>query len=125
MHALAFLVAFVPDAIPTVSPWWWEAAKGIGGTAILAACGWMVTTLRRVEKRQVTHEHLLMGVDGKNGLRSDVRQAAVRLSAIERRNEKIDAVTEYERQHYQGEERRMGSRRVRDVVRDVKEEGRS
>lgn len=115
------VVAFAPDALPTVPPWWWEVAKGVGGTAGLTGMGWLITTLRRVEKRQVTHEHLLFGVSGDNGLRSEVQESALRISAIEERNTRIDAVTEYERQHYQGEERRVGSRRVRDVVRDVEE----
>lgn len=120
--ALVLLGALAPDPLPPVPPWWWEVAKGVGGTAILAGVGWLITGTRRIEKRQVTHEHLLFGVSGDNGLRSEVQASALRIAAIEERNTRIDAVTEYEKQHYQGEERRMGSRRVRDVVRDVEEE---
>jgi hypothetical protein len=119
--ALAWLQGASP--VPEFSPFW-EMAKGVMLTFSTAGIGWLISTVRRVEKRQVTLEHLVIGVDGKNGMRSKVTTLGEDVAAIKLRNERIDTITEYEKKQYPGEDRRQGPRRIRDVVREVEEEER-
>jgi hypothetical protein len=99
----------------------WEVAKGVMLTGITAGVGWIATTLRTIAREQIDQKHILVGVDGKNGLKSDVRLLVRRVDAIEDRNIAIDAVNEAERQQHPSGERRIGARRLRDVVHEAQD----
>lgn len=62
------------------------------------------------------------GIDGKNGIKSDVKLLVQRVDAIEDRNIAIDAVVEAERQAWPHPDRRQGARRLQDVIREAQEE---
>lgn len=94
----------------------WEIAKGIMLFVSTSLLAWIATTLRRVEQTLVKHEHILIGVDGKNGLRSKVAHNDERLDALEKRNIAIDAVAEAERDLHPGPDRRHDARRLRDKI---------
>lgn len=109
-------------------PEMWEVTKGvmmfvITGllTMVAKRADALVKQLADQAKRQVNLEHIVVGVDGANGLRSRVSQLEETVEDIHTRNERIDAVAEYERQQYQGEDRRAGPRRIRDVVHEVED----
>lgn len=62
------------------------------------------------------------GVDGTNGIKSDVKLLVKRVDAIEDRNIAIDAVVEAERQQWPHRDRRAGARRLRDVIHEAHDE---
>lgn len=99
-----------PVPVPEV----WEVAKGVMLSLSTLGVGYLVRTIRSVELRMREIEIVVSGVDGKNGLRSAARDHHRRLERIEERNDRIDAVAEYEKHNYQGPERRQTSRRLRD-----------
>jgi hypothetical protein len=107
----------------------WDVTKNLLLPAIAFGIGWALKKLSAIETRQVAieerqmkHEHILIGVDGRNGLRSDVKLVRRRVDAIEDRNIAIDAVTRSDREKYPGPDRRIGARRMLDVVREAQDE---
>lgn len=114
---LALASAQSIDAAPL-----WEVTKGVMLTASTALLTWIATTLRKVEREQVNQRHILVGVDGDNGIRSQVRLHEERLGAIEDRNLALDAVADAERHNHPGPDRRIGARRTRDVVHEALDE---
>ncbi len=77
---------------------------------------WQTKTLRYVERDLTKMQHLIVGFDGNNGLRSDVKDIGRRVAGIEKRNLEIDAIAAIERQQYPGPERRRDPRRLRDTL---------
>lgn len=100
----------------------WEIAKGIMLFACTALLTWCAKTLREVLRQLIDHQHILVGVSGTNGLRSEVNQNTADIDAIKERNWKIDAVTEAENRLHPGPDRRHGARRMRDVAHDALDE---
>jgi hypothetical protein len=96
----------------------WEIAKGVLLFSITGLLAWIANTLRDMVKRQVVLEHIVVGMEGTNGLRSRMGAAEERIDLIEDRNLVIDAVAKAEEEQYKGEERRHGLRRLRDLIRD-------
>jgi hypothetical protein len=78
----------------------WDVAKNVLITLTFAGVAWIARTLRDMEKRQVNLEHIVVGVDGTNGLRSIVKNNERRVDAMETRNTVSDAVAASERQQY-------------------------
>lgn len=111
----------MPTPPPDLSPLW-EIAKGVMLTACTALLTWIAKTLQQVLRTLIDHGHILVGVDGNNGLKSDVKLLTRRVDAIEDRNIAIDAVTEVERHQHGGPDRRIGPRRMRDVVHEAIDE---
>lgn len=97
----------------------WEIAKGVMlslSTASILASAALLWRLRdgvRDLKREVC------GEDGKNGLKSEMRNVLRRLTAIEARNIAVDAVAEAERELHDGPDRRHHARRLRDKIHDA------
>lgn len=100
----------------------WEIAKGIMLFACTALLTWCAKTLREVLRQLIDHQHILVGVDGTNGLRSQVRSLQEDVEAIQQRNTRIDAVTEAEQRLHPGPDRRHGARRMRDVTHEALDE---
>lgn len=100
----------------------WELAKGLLLFVSTSGISYGVVLLRRIVQGQQRHENILIGVDGKNGLRSKVDLLITRVDALEDRAIALDAVAEAERHLHPGPDRRVGSRRMRDVTRDALDE---
>jgi hypothetical protein len=120
MVPLTAALAVVSSAID-VAPLW-EIAKGVMLFSCTALLTWCAATLRQVLRTLIDHQHILIGVDGTNGLRSKVRGLEDEVDAIKERNLKIDAVTESERRQHPGPDRRVGARRLRDVAHEALDE---
>lgn len=100
----------------------WEIAKGVMLFSCTALLSWCAKTLREVLRTLIDHQHILVGVDGTNGLRSQVRENTEDIEQIRERNWRIDAVTEAERLQHSGPDRRAGPRRMRDVAHEALDE---
>lgn len=100
----------------------WELAKGIAIFVSTSGISYGVVLLRKIVAGQQRHENILIGVDGKNGLRSKVDLLITRVDALEDRAIAMDAVAEAERHLHPGPDRRVGQRRMRDVTRDALDE---
>lgn len=111
---LSFLAYLQQSPTETVSGELWEIMKGVFLTLSTLGVGYLVKATRQMELNVRLLQVAVYGEDGKNGLKGDSRETKKRLSAIEERNERIDAVTEYERSQYDGPERRRNLRRLRD-----------
>lgn len=82
-------------------------------TGLVAFTARMLWCLRD-DMRDVKHD--LHGIDGKNGIKSDVRLLVQRVDAIEDWKIASLAVSESERHHYHGPDRRAGPRRLGEVT---------
>jgi hypothetical protein len=96
----------------------WDLAKNVFITLTFAGVAWIARTLRDMEKRQVNLEHIVIGVDGTNGLRSIVKKNELRIDNMDDRNIAADAVAAAERQQYEGEDKRHTARRLKDILND-------
>lgn len=92
----------------------WELAKGVMLSLVTLGTGYLVRSVRKMEFHVRELQIDVRGIDGTNGLKGTQKEHNQRLEKIEERNERIDAVTEYEKQHYTGPERRQAHRRLRD-----------
>lgn len=100
----------------------WELAKGIALFVSTSGISYGVVLLRKIVASQQRHETILIGVDGKNGLRSKVDLLITRVDALEDRAIALDAVAEAERHLHPGPDRRIGARRMRDVTHEALDE---
>lgn len=104
----------------------WEIVKGVGIFVCTAMLAWVVKTLRAVSEGQTKLTYIVVGIDGKNGLRSTSQSHGDRLDVIEERNLVLDEVAKRERELYEGEDRRQGpQRRLRDLIREEMEAAKS
>lgn len=97
----------------------WEVIRSLLLVFITGGVTWAVKILLGL--RDSFHDLTIevRGVDGKNGLKSKVKVLEGKVNAIDERHTRLDAVEEYERQQYHGEDRRKETRRLRDIVRDA------
>lgn len=116
-HIAVFAALQAIDAAPA-----WELAKGVMLTVCTSTLSYGVVLLRQLVKGQERHEAILIGVDGKNGLRSKVDLLVQRVDAIEDRNIALDAIADAERHQWPHPDRRTGPRRMRDVTHEVLDE---
>jgi hypothetical protein len=98
-----------------ILPVWWEFAKAIALSLILAGITYIIRRLKRLDYLDT----IVVGPDGTNGLRGEVKKHAERLDLIDDRNLAIDAVAKAARAQYGGEERRHEARRAEDVLADI------
>lgn len=77
--------------------------------------GYLVRTVRSLEVSLRLLQVDVKGEDGHNGIKSETKKHSHRIEAIEKRNARIDALAEKERQQYGGPERRQTARRERDI----------
>lgn len=96
----------------------WEIVRNTLITLTAGGVAWIVRSLRDMDKRQVVIEHIVVGVDGKNGLRARMTAAEGQIGLQRDRNVALDTVAEIERTEYEGDERRHEQRRFRDMIRD-------
>lgn len=94
----------------------WELTKGIMQAVTTAAVLTIVKILWDLRERFTRLEHIVVGPDGDNGLRSLVRRHEEEIEAIQKRNDRIDAEVEVERRHDPdtGPDRRRIQRRFAD-----------
>ena len=97
----------------------WEAIKSLLLVFIAGGVTWMCKTLLVMRENFHDLKVEVVGVDGKNGLKSKVADLLTRVKAIDQRHERLDAIDEYERQQHPGPDRRQGARRLRDIVREA------
>lgn len=102
----------------------WELTKGIMLTLSTAGILWTSRTVffLRDDVRDLKKD--VGGADGKNGVKSDVRTLGRRVDEIERRNDRQDVADEFDREGYQGEDRRVRARRLRDQLKELDDKGR-
>lgn len=96
----------------------WEVAKSVMLTLTTLGVAWIARTVfvTRDDVRDLKYD--VRGVDGTNGIKSIVKHLDERVGVLEDHKIMLDAVEEAERQQYQGDERRHGARRLRDIIRD-------
>lgn len=98
-----------------------ELVKYIFFLAISAGVAWIAKSLPAFRKemsdlrddvRQM--KQVLMGVNGDNGLRSDVARNHARITDIEKRHIREDAITEIEKELSEGQRRRLRDKMMGD-----------
>lgn len=97
----------------------WEAIKSLLLVFIAGGVGWMCKQILTMREGFHDLANEVWGRDKKNGLRSKVAEIIRQVQSINERHAKLDAIEDYERQQYDGPNRRKESRRLRDIVRDV------
>jgi hypothetical protein len=116
-HLVALAAYQAIDPHPT-----WEIAKGVMLTSCTGLLTWIATTLRAVLREQIDQRHILVGVNGKNGLQSDVRLLVKRVDVLEDWKIAKVAVERSEQEQHPGPDRRVSPRRTRDVVHEALDE---
>jgi hypothetical protein len=96
----------------------WEVAKGVMATLSTAGILWACKTLFKVRDDVRDLKYDVSGKDGDNGIKSLVKNLDKRVEVLEDHKIMLDAVEDAERAQYQGDERRHGARRLRDIIRD-------
>ncbi len=93
----------------------WDAFTGILLSLTTLGVLWTARTVfsLRDNVRDLMGE---VGIDGKNGLKRKYADIDCRLSNIESRNDRIDAIVANERDQWKGDERREDLRRERDSL---------
>lgn len=94
----------------------WELAKGVMLSLVTMGVGYLIKTIRLVEFDLRDLRLTVTGTDGKNGIQENTRLHNVRLDVLEAWRIKLDTAAAIERELYEGEERRLNSRRLRDRI---------
>jgi hypothetical protein len=122
MLTLAMMFQSAAAAAPDVGPLW-AFLQPVLISLTAAAAVWSATTMHRLIKRQDRMENIVVGVDGKNGLRSKVEVLDGRISTVDERVDLIDErhgledhLAKAAREQYQGEEKRRELRRAEDIL---------
>ena len=97
----------------------WEAIKSVLLVLIAGGVGWMCRQILLMRDGFHDLANEVWGRDKKNGMRSRLADLIERVKQIDKRHERLDAITDYERQQYDGPDRRQDQRRLRDKVRDI------
>lgn len=101
----------------------WELLKGTMLALVTMGTGYLIRTVRILEFEMQEVKHTLTGSSGADGLRGESRIHDHRLDELEIWRTKLDTATAIERELYEGEERRLTSRRLRDQLLDIRLKG--
>jgi hypothetical protein len=96
--------------------WWGDQIRTVLMTCITGLVAFTARMLwcLRDDMRDVKRD--LHGVDGNNGIKSDVRLLVQRVDVLDDWMKANEAVAKYEQEHYHGPDRRAGPRRIGEVV---------
>ena len=113
---LSLVVWAQSAATDLATAFWWEIVKGFLLFTITGLAGVVAKAVvaMRDDIRDVKRD--IRGVDGTNGLKSEMRAVVDRVDLIDDRFVAMDAVAEASRMSYDGEERRHDMRRGEDVL---------
>lgn len=103
---------------PPEAALFWEVVKAVMLTITTGGVLWIARTIVLMKDEVRDLKHIVIGVDGKNGLRSTVTALKSDVDFLNDRNTALDAVAEAERRSHAGPDRRINSR-LRDEILDV------
>lgn len=94
----------------------WEAIKGalLSATVLLLVAACRLLWKQTVAIQQLLH--IVIGTDGKNGLKAASRLHNARLDDLEKWQLQMDTAAAIERELYEGPDRRKEARRIRDKI---------